>query len=153
MTSIINTNALGKFAEKCSLPLGTDNILIIPLQNTGLPSDTTLRNAANLGAIFTAGALEATFTNYGARRALASADITITFNTSTFLVNVAFAAQNWAAAGGALNNTISKIVVAYRPTSGTADSGCLVLATQDYSATTTGGALTINPGTLTDDAP
>lgn len=153
MTSIINTFSLGRFVEKCSLPLGTDGILVIPLQSTGLPTDTVLRNSTNLGAIFTAGGLEATFTNYGARRVLTAPDITITTNTSTFLVNVAFATQNWAAAGGAVNNTISKIVIAYRPTSGTADSGCLVLATQDYSATTTGGALTISPGTLTDDAP
>lgn len=118
-----------------------------------MPSDTTLRNSLNLGAVFTAGALEVTFTNYGARRVLTAADITITTNTSTFLVNVALAAQNWAAAGGAVNNTITKIVIAYRPTSGTADSGCMVLATQDYSATTGGGALTITPGILTDDAP
>lgn len=153
MTSIINTNALGRFAEKCSLPLGTDGILVIPLQSTGLPSDTTLRNCLNLGAVFSAGAVEVNFTNYGARRVLTAADITITTNTSTFLVNVALATQNWAAAGGAVNNTITKIVIAYRPTSGTADSGCLVLATQDYSATTGGGALTITPGILTDDAP
>lgn len=97
--------------------------------------------------------METNFTNYGTRRALAAADITITVNTTTFLVNVAFASQVWAAAGGALNNTISKVVLAYRPTSGTADSGCLVLATQDYSATTGGGALTISPGIITDDAP
>lgn len=106
-----------------------------------------------MGAVFTAGGVESNFTNYGARRVLAAADITITVNTTTFLVNVAFASQVWAAAGGALNNTISKVVLAYRPTSGTADSGCLVLATQDYSATTTGGALTISPGIITDDSP
>ena len=153
MTSIKNNYALGRFAEKCSLPLGTDGILVIPLQNTTLPTDAVLRNCANLGAVFTAGGVEGNFTNSGARRVLAAADITITVNTTTFLVNVALATQNYAAAGGAVNNTISKIVVAYRPTSGTADSGCMVLATQDYSATTGGGALTIAPGILTDDAP
>jgi hypothetical protein len=153
VTSIINNYALGRFVEKCSLPLGTDNILIVPLQSTGLPTDATLRNCLNLGAVFTAGGVEATFTNYGTRRALAAADITITVNTTTFLVNVAFASQVWSAAGGATNNTITKVVVAYRPTSSTNDAGCLVLATQDYSATTGGGALTINPGIITDDAP
>lgn len=153
MTSVINSFALGRFVEKCSLPLGTDGILIIPLQSTGLPTDTVLRNCTNLGAVFTAGAVESNFTNYGARTVLAAPDITIAVNTTTFLVNVSFVGRTWAAAGGAVNNTITKIVVAYRPTSGTADSGCLVLATQDYSATTTGGALTITPGTITDDAP
>lgn len=153
MSSVLNTYALGRFTEKCSLPLGTDNILIIPLQNTTLPTDTVLRNCLNLGAVFTAGGVEATFTNYGTRRALASGDITITVNTTTFLVNVAFASQVWATAGGATNNTISKVVVAYRPTSSTNDAGCLVLATQDYSAATAGGSLTIVPGIITDDAP
>jgi uncharacterized protein with beta-barrel porin domain len=153
VTSIIGNYALGRFVEKCSLPLGTDGILVIPLQNTALPTDAVLRNCLNLGAVFTAGAVEANFTNIGARRVLTAPDITITVNTTTFLVNVAFATQNYAAAGGAVNNTISKIVIAYRPTSGTADSGCMVLATQDYSATTGGGALTITPGILTDDAP
>lgn len=153
MTSIINTYALGRFVEKCSLPLGSDNILVVPLKSTALPTDAVLRNCQNLGAVFTAGALETDFTNYGGRTVLATADITIAVNTTTFLVNVSFAGRTWGAAGGAVNNTISKLVVAYRPTSGTADSGCLVLATQDYSATTTGGALTITPGTITDDAP
>lgn len=123
------------------------------MQSSGLPSDTVLRNCANLGAVFTAGGVEVNFTNYGSRTVLTTPDITIAVNTTTFLVNVSFVGRTWAAAGGAVNNTISKIVVAYRPTAATADSGCLVLATQDYSATTTGGALTINPGTLTDDAP
>lgn len=153
MSSIINNYALGRFVEKCSLPLGTDGILVIPLQNTTLPTDAVLRNCANLGAVFTAGGVESNFTSYGARRVLTAPDITITVNTSTFLVNVAFATQTWGTAGGAVNNVISKVVIAYRPTSGTADSGCMVLATQDYSASTAGGSLTIAPGTITDDAP
>ena len=148
MASFVGTFAKGRVIEKCALPLGTDNILIIPLQSSGLPSDTTLRNAANLAAIFTAGALEATFTGY-ARKVLSSSDITIANNTGTFVATATVnAAQTWASAGGALNNTITKIVVAYRPTSGTADSGCMVLATQDYSGSTTGGAFTVTVGVL-----
>lgn len=149
MTSLVNTFAKGRFIEKCSLPLGTDNILVIPLQTTALPTDTVLRNCANLGAVFTAGGLEATFTTY-ARKVLAAADITIGNNTTTFVATAAFATQVWAAAGGALNNNLSRIVLAYRPTSGTADSGCMVLATLDYVGSTTGGALTAVLGTLTD---
>lgn len=148
MAALTNVFAKGRFVEKCALPLGTDNILIVPLQSTGLPTDTVLRTAANLGAIFTAGGLEATFTNY-VRKVLSAPDITINVNTSTFIVTVTLAAQTWASAGGAVNNTIAKVAVCYRPTAGTADSGCMVLATQDYSGTTTGGSFTITPGTLT----
>ena len=153
MASIINTYALGRFVDRCSLLLGSDNILIIPLKNTGLPTDAVLRNCLNLGAVFTAGGLEADFTNYGGRTVLAAADITITPNLTTFTMTVSFAARSWPAAGGALNNTISKLVVAHRPSSGSTDAQCMVLATQDYSATTTGGALTITPGAIADDAP
>jgi hypothetical protein len=151
MSSLCNTYAKGRFVEKCMEPLGTDHILVVLLQNTGLPADATLVNCQNLGAVFTAGATEATFTNY-ARMALTSSAITISYNTSASptSVTVSFSAQTWNAAGGAVNNTISKVVLAYQPTATTADSGCLVLATLDYSGTTTGGALTVSLGTLTD---
>jgi len=145
-SSFTNTFAKGRWAEKCLLPLGTDAILIVPLQSASIPSDTTLRNCANLGAVFTAGALEATFTNY-TRLALTSAAITVTSNTGTFVQSVSFATQVWSAAGGALNNTLAAIVYAYRPTSSTPDSGCLVLGTVAYAGTTTGGALTATLGT------
>jgi hypothetical protein len=132
------------------LPLGTDNILVIPIQSTSIPTDTVLRNCQNLGAVFTAGALEANFTNYS-RKALATADITIAYDTTTtFAPTASFATQVWAAAGGALNNTFAAIVLAYRPTAATADSGCLVLATIGYTGSTTGGALTAVLGTLKD---
>jgi hypothetical protein len=148
-SSLVNTWAKGRFIEKCMLPLGTDNILVVPIQSASIPTDTVLRNCANLGAVFTAGALEATFSNY-ARVVLSSSAITITTNTGAFTQAASFTTQVWAAAGGAVNNTLAAIVLAYRPTSGTADAGCLVLATLAYAGTTTGGALTAVLGTLTD---
>jgi hypothetical protein len=132
--------------------LGTDAILVVPLQSSGIPSDTTLRTCANLGAIFTAGGLEATFSNY-TRPALTSSAITVTTTlTGTFPQSVAFATQTWAAAGGAVNNTLAAIALAYRPTSSTADSGCLVLGTIAFAGTTTGGLLTATLGTPFSDA-
>jgi hypothetical protein len=146
---LVNTWAKGRFIEKCMLPLGTDSILVVPIQSTSIPSDATLQDCANLGAVFTAGALEATFTSY-TRPALSSSSITITTNTTANTQAASFTTQVWNAAGGALNNTLAAIVLAYRPTSGTADSGCLVLATISYAGTTTGGNLTAVLGTLTD---
>ena len=150
-TSLVNSYAKGRFIEKCALPLGgSDNILVIPVQSTSIPSDTTLRTCANLQAVWTAGALEANFTNYS-RIALTSSAITITTTlTGSFQQAASFTTQVWAAAGGAINNTLAAILLAYRPTSGTADSGCMLLATLAYSGTTTGGALTAVLGTLTD---
>jgi len=129
---------------------GTDAILVVLLQNTGLPADTTLVNYQSLGAML-AVANEATFSNYS-RVALSSSAITISRNTgsSPTTVTASFTAQTWASAGGAVNNTISKVALVYQPTTGTADSGCLVLATLDYSGTTTGGAFVVTLGTLSD---
>lgn len=134
------------------LPLGTDQLLVVLLQSTGLPADTTLVNYANLGAML-AVANEANFTNY-ARYPLSNSNITVTYTTGTSptKVTVSFTPTPlvWNSAGGAVNNTITKVAIAYQPTSGTADSGCLVLATLDYSGTTTGGALEVTLGTLAD---
>ena len=147
--SLINTYAKGRFIEKCMLPLGTDHILVIPIQSASIPTDTALRNCANLGAVFTAGALEATFSNY-ARISLSSSAITVATDTVGFKQAASFTTQVWAAAGGALNNTLAALLLVYQPTTGTADSGCLVLASLAYAGTTTGGALTAVIGTLTD---
>lgn len=151
MSSLVNTFAKGRFVEKCMLPLGTDSILVVLLQNTGLPADTTLVNAQNLQGIFTAGALEATFTNY-TRMSLTSQSINISYTTNTTptQVTVSFAEQTWNAAGGAVNNTISKVVLAYQPTPSSQDLDCLVLATLDYTGTTTGGAFIVTLGILSD---
>lgn len=149
-TSLVNSYAKGRFIEKCMLPLGTDHILVVPIQSASIPSDTTLRTCSNLAAVFTAGALEATFSNYS-RIPLTSSSITITTTlTGSFQQAASFTTQVWAGAGGAVNNTLAAILLAYQPTTGTADSGCLVLATLSYAGTTTGGALTAVLGTLTD---
>lgn len=133
------------------LPLGTDNIMVVLLQNTGLAVDATLVNFQSLGALLAGTSQEATFSNY-ARTNLSSSSILITHNTgsSPTSVTVSFSLQVWNSAGGALNNTISKVALVYQPTGSTADTGCLVLATLDYSGTTTGGALQVTLGTLTD---
>lgn len=151
MASLANTYAKGRFVEKCMLPLGTDSIMVLLLQNTSLPTDATLVNYPDLGSLLLGTAQEATFTSY-TRMYLSSSAILIQHNTSSSptTVSVSFSNQIWNSAGGAVNNTLAKVVLAYQPTSGTPDSGCLVLATMDYTGTTTGGALQVTLGTWTD---
>jgi hypothetical protein len=148
LSSLINTYAKGRFVELCRLPLGTDSILVIPLKSLGSATDAILQDCANLAAVFTAGAVEADFTGYS-RKVLSSPDITVTFNTSSNNVTAAFASQVWSPAGGANNNSIVKVVIAYRPAASTNDAGCLVLATEDFTGSTNGASFTINPATLT----
>jgi hypothetical protein len=129
---------------------GADNITVVLLQSSGLPGATTIVNYQYLSDLLGA-ATEATFTNY-TRLQLTSSAITIAYNTasSPTTVTVSFANQTWSSAGGAVNNAIGAVALAYQPTSSTADTGCLVLATLAYSGSTTGGALNITFGTLED---
>ncbi len=141
MANILINYAKGRFIQLSSLPLGTDNLLVVLLQSTGLPTDATLKNCQYLSQVFTAGAVEATFTNY-ARQVLSAGSITITVNTGTGVVTLDTADQVWNAAGGATNNTLGAFLLCYRPTSSSLDSAIPVLTKHDFAATTTGGNLT-----------
>lgn len=152
MTSQISTYAKGRFVDRCDLLLGTDTIGVTLLQTTGLAGDTTLVNCQYLSALL-AVSQEATFTNF-TRMFLTKSSVQIAYNTTSSPTSVAvsFATQTWNSAGGALNNNIAKVVLFYQPTSATPDSQCLVLATLDYTGSTTGGAFgPITIGTLTDN--
>lgn len=141
MGNVVFTFAKGRFVEKALLPTGSDNLVVVLLQTTGLPADATLKNFQTLAAVITGGAVEGTFTNY-ARKVLAAVDITVAFNTGTSVASVDIADQVWTAAGGATNNTLGKLLLCYRPTSGSLDSAVLPLTAHDFTATTTGGNLT-----------
>lgn len=123
------------------LPIGGDNIVVVLLQAAGLQADATLRTNQFLSGLLSAGNAEATFTNYS-RKVLSAADITVSVNTGTHVNTIDIADQVWSAAGGAANNSVGALLTCYRPTSGTADSGILVLTKHDYVISTTGGNLT-----------
>lgn len=129
--------AKGKFAEKASLPFGTDAVMVILLQSAGLVADTTLKNYQTLAALLVANT-EATFTNYVRK---AGTGLTVTPNTGTGIQTFDMNDVTWSAAGGALNNTLGKIITAYRQTSSALDSQMLPLTYHDFTATTTGGDL------------
>lgn len=141
MGNILSNYIKGRFIEKALLPLGTDNLVIDLLTTTALPSDATLKNCQFLSDVTAAGGVIAGFTNYS-RKVLAAADITITVNTSSGVVTLDTSDQVWSAAGGASNSTLGKLLVAYRPTSGAADSACALVSAHDFTASTTGGNLT-----------
>ncbi len=111
-------------------------MLLVLLQSSGYQGDATVRNYTSLSAILATANLEATFTNYV--RKVITSGITITPDTTNHKNTVSIANPTWTAAGGALNNTLAKLLVCYQPTSGTADSGVIPLFNCDVSATTTG---------------
>lgn len=141
MANVIFDYAKGRFVEKFMLPVGGDNIVVVLLQASGLQADATLRTNQFLSGMLSAGNAEATFTNYS-RKVLAAADITVSINTGTHVNTVDIVDQVWNSAGGAANNSIGALITCYRPTSGTPDSGMLLLTKHDYVISTTGGNLT-----------
>lgn len=137
MANGVFASAKGRMVEKATLPIGTDAIMVLLLKSTGLQADATLRNYTNLATLLGSNT-EADFTNYA--RKLITSGMTTVVNTGvgTGVCTWDIPDITWTAAGGATNNTLGKMIVAYRPTSSTLDSGCLPLTFHDFTATTTG---------------
>lgn len=119
------------------------------LKSTSLPSDATLIDCADLPAILTAGALECDATAY-ARLLLTS--VTATVNNANDRVDLDSDDLTFPLLGGAVNNTIGKLVICYVPTVGTgtylttggsADSAWVPVSAHDVTYTTQGVALVV----------
>jgi hypothetical protein len=137
MANFVFEYAYGRWIDKYSLPVGGDNILVVLVQSSGLPSDGTLAGYQYLSQVWSGGGVEATFTNY--TRQSVTTGITITVGATT---TVDIANQVWNSAGGATNNTLGALLTCYQPTSISTDSSILLLTKHDFAATTTGGNLT-----------
>lgn len=135
MATQVFTYAKGCFIEKAKLPLGTDSLLWVLLNNSVTVVDNTIRNYSTLAQVL-ATYTEATFTNY-ARKPITTG-ITITTSTSAFSQTLFLTNPTWSAAGGVLNNTMAKMLLCYRPTSSALDSQILPLAHCDLTTLTTG---------------
>lgn len=86
-----------------------------------------------------AGTTEADFTNYGSRKTGLTG--TITVDDTNDRVDVDIPDQTFTAAGGASNNTLTKVVIAYEESA--ADSGRIPLTHHDFAVTTDGSDLTV----------
>lgn len=107
-------------------------------------ADATLQDYDTLGAILAeAGNTEADFTNY-ARKVLTDADLTaVTPNDTDNRQDADFADQVWSSAGGASNNTLTKLLICYdADTTGGTDANIVPIAYYDFAVTTGGGDLT-----------
>jgi len=101
-------------------------------------ADTALSDHADLAALIgAAGNTEADFTNYARKTALTG---TVTVDNVNDRVDVDIPDQTWTAAGGALNNTLTDLVVFYEEAA--ADASRIPLTNHDFAATTDGSDLT-----------
>jgi hypothetical protein len=142
MANGVMTYAKGRMVQWATVSAGSDALLVLLLKTTGLVADATLKNYATLAAVFAGGNVEADFTNYA--RKVFTTGITITVSTAASTATVTTGNYTWSAAGGAVNNTLGKLIVAYRPTSSSTDAQCIPMSYHDLTATTTGSDLLVS---------
>lgn len=125
--------AKGAFVEK--FRDGAANGIVMLLKAN--ESESTLIDRDHVSAMLAeAGTTEADFTNYVRKTGLTG---TITVDDTNDRVDVDLPDQTWVSAGGATNNTLTKLVVAYEESA--ADTGRVVLTHHDLATTTDGSDL------------
>lgn len=127
--------AKGAVAEKFRDGSGNGIILLLK----GADADADLIAHDTLEALLDSGTDndEADFTNYGRKTSLTG---TVTVDDVNDRVDVDIADQTWSSAGGASNNTLVKLIVAYEESA--ADSGRIPLTHHDFTPTTDGSDIT-----------
>lgn len=127
--------AKGAFVEKFRDAAANGLVLLLKANE----AETALRDHDNLSVLLlAAGNTEADFTSYVRKTALTG---TITVDDVNDRVDVDMADQTFSPAGGALNNTLTKAIVAYEETA--TDTGRIPLSHHDFVITTNGGDITI----------
>lgn len=127
--------ARGRAAYYATLPAASDALIVVLLKSAGLVADDTLNDYVDLAAILAGASDEADFTNY-ARKAV-TASVTVTIDNAANLVDADLPDQTWAAAGGATNNVLGKLLICYDADTGAGtDSAIIPLTYHDFSATT-----------------
>lgn len=127
----------GKIAYYATLPAANDALIAVPIETTGIESDATLQDYADLGTLLAASNNEQTTMG---RKTLSS--VTVTVDNTNNRVDVDAADITWTAATG---NAISAILICYDgdTTSGT-DSNIIPLVKLDAVATPAGGDITFS---------
>jgi len=133
MADFVFNIAKGAVAEK--IRDGAANIGIMLLKTA--EADATLKRRDDLAAILANGSVEADFTNYARKTGLTG---TLNVDDANDRVDADVGDQTWTAAGGAVNNTLAKLIVFYQESA--ADSGRVPLTAHDFVVTTDGSDLT-----------
>ena len=122
----------------------TSSALIVVL-GVGAITDATLRDLDTLQAVLDdAGFTEATFTNY-ARKTLTDAELAAlpSPDDTNDRYEVDIPDQTWSSAGGAANNTLTRMLVCYDNDTGAGtDTNIVPLTFHDFAITTNGSDLT-----------
>lgn len=139
MADFVFNIAKGKVKYYAELPAANDALRVVLLKNTGLETDSTLRDYDNLSALLAGSSDEADFTNYS-RKTLAG--IALTVDDTNDRLDVDADDITWTSAGGAANNTLGKLLICYDDdTTGGNDTNIIPLTAHDFVVTTDGSDL------------
>lgn len=133
MADFVFNIAKGRVAEKVA---DSGSALLIFLLKVS-ESDATLIDYDTVAAILGGSNTEADFTNYARKTGITG---TVTVDDANDRVDVDLPDQTWTSAGGAANNTLTDLIVAYEESA--ADSGRVPLTCHDFAVTTDGSDLT-----------
>jgi hypothetical protein len=116
-------------------------IVVIPIEASGVEADDTLNNYDTVSALL-AGASNAQTTM--GRKDVTASGLTITVDDTGNLLKVEMADQTWTAATG---NAVSDLLIAYDPTGASADTALIPLTFHDFSVTPDGSDIVADVGT------
>ncbi|HEX5561802.1 MAG TPA: hypothetical protein VFX52_09175 [Nocardioidaceae bacterium] len=134
MANIVFNVALGRLAYYADLPAAADELIMVPLAATGLPTDGTMRDYTTLAAV-KGGATEQT--NLG-RKTLAN--VTVTVDQANDRVNLDADDVTWTATSGA---AIGAVVICYKPDASSTDAQIIPLTKHDVNMTPDGSDFTL----------
>ena len=115
-------------------------IVVIPIESSGVEADDTLNNYDTVSALL-AGATNAQTTM--GRKDVTATGLTLTVDDSGNLFKVEMADQTWTAATG---NAVSDLLIAYDPTGSSADTALIPLTWHDFSVTPDGSDIVADVG-------
>lgn len=123
--------SLGKVAYYCGLPAANDALILVPLETSGLVSDTIMRDYDTLSAILAGASNEQTTMG---RKTLSG--VTAVVDDTNDRVDEDFTDPTWTTPGG---NPISALIVCYDPdTTGGTDADLVPLSKHDFVKTPNG---------------
>ncbi|MFB9681234.1 hypothetical protein [Streptosporangium vulgare] len=128
--------ALGRIAYYGSLPATNDALIVVLLKSSGLEADATLRDHDTLSALLASTNDECDATSY-TRKTLSG--VTVTVDDTNNRVDIDADDFSYTSLGGASNNTLAKLIIAYDPdTTGGDDTTIIPLTFHDITLTTDG---------------
>lgn len=126
MGNIVFNVALGRVASLAALPAANDALILVPLESSGLVTDSTMRDYDTLSDLLAGASNEQTTVG---RKTLAS--VTVTVNDTNDRVDIDAADVTWTTPTG---SAIGAVVICYDPdTTGGTDADLIPLTKHDVA--------------------